>query len=367
MKKKTEYIYTIIVAAVLIFGLSIFAVLKPADDFSESERRPLEKLPELSVKTLLNGDFMDKFENYTNDQFPLRDTFRSVKALARYYLFGLSDNNELYFADGHVAKLDFPINQESLDYAASRFNELYETYMKDKVNKIVFSVVPDKNVYLGEKNGYPQMDYDYMIGFFEEKLPFANHVEIFDLIDESDYYLTDTHWQQQEITDVAEKILVSLEARAFEDFEEKVATENFHGVYYGQSALPLKPEKIVYLTTPELEHMTVLNYETGLKGGIYNFDKLEGKDPYEFYLSGAVPLLEVTNSSAEGDRHLIIFRDSFGSSLAPLLMRDYSKITIIDTRYLLPNFIGEYVDFEGADVLMTYSTLILNDSFILKK
>lgn len=367
MKKKTEYIYTIIVAAVLIFGFSLFAVLKPADDFSESERRPLEKLPELSVKTLLNGDFMDKFENYTNDQFPLRDTFRSVKALARYYLFGLSDNNELYFADGHVAKLDFPINQESLDYAASRFNELYETYMKDKVNKIVFSVVPDKNAYLGEKNGYPQMDYDYMIGFFEEKLPFANHVEIFDLIDESDYYLTDTHWQQQEITDVAEKILVSLEARPFEDFEEKVATENFHGVYYGQSALPLKPEKIVYLTTPELEHMTVLNYETGLKGGIYNFDKLEGKDPYEFYLSGAVPLLEVTNSSAEGDRHLIIFRDSFGSSLAPLLMRDYSKITIIDTRYLLPNFIGEYVDFEGADVLMTYSTLILNDSFILKK
>ena len=367
MKKKTEYIYTIIVAAVLIFGLSIFAVLKPADDFSESERRPLEKLPELSVKTLLNGDFMDKFENYTNDQFPMRDTFRSVKALARYYLFGLSDNNELYFAEGHVAKLDFPINQESLDYAASRFNELYETYMKDKVNKVVFSVVPDKNAYLGEKNGYPQMDYDYMIGFFEEKLPFANHVEIFDLIDESDYYLTDTHWQQQEITDVAEKILVSLEARPFEDFEEKVATENFHGVYYGQSALPLRPEKIVYLTTPELEHMTVLNYETGMEGGIYYFDKLEGKDPYEFYLSGAVPLLEVTNSSAEGDRHLIIFRDSFGSSLAPLLMRDYSKITIIDTRYLLPNFIGEYVDFEGADVLMTYSTLILNDSFILKK
>ena len=367
MKKKTEYIYTIIVAAVLIFGLSLFAVLKPADDFSESERRPLEKLPELSVKTLLNGDFMDKFENYTNDQFPLRDTFRSVKALARYYLFGLSDNNELYFADGHVAKLDFPINQESLDYAASRFNELYETYMKDKVNKVVFTVVPDKGYYIGAENGYPVMDYDYMIGFFEEKLPFANHVEIFDLIDESDYYLTDTHWQQQEITDVAEKILVSLEARPFEDLEEKVATENFHGVYYGQSALPLKPEKIVYLTTPELEHMTVLNYETGMEGGIYNFDKLEGKDPYEFYLSGAVPLLEVTNSSAEGDRHLIIFRDSFGSSLAPLLMRDYSKITIIDTRYLLPNFIGEYVDFEGADVLMTYSTLILNDSFILKK
>lgn len=367
MKKKTQQIYTIVVMVVLVFGLSLFAVLKPAGDFSESERRPLEQLPELSIKTLLNGDFMDNFENYTNDQFPMRDTFRAVKALAKYYLFGLSDNNELYFADGHVVKLDFPINQESLDHAADRFTELYETYMKDKVNKVVFTVVPDKGFYLGEKNGYPVMDYDHMINFFKNELPFAEHIEIFGLIDENDYYLTDTHWQQQDLTEVAEKILIHLGARPFEDFEEKVATENFHGVYYGQSALPLKPEKIVYLTTPELEHMTVFNYETGLKGGIYDFEKLNGKDPYEFYLSGAVPLLEVTNSSAESERHLIIFRDSFGSSLSPLLMRDYSKITIIDTRYLLPNFIGEYVDFEGADVLMMYSTLILNDSFIIKK
>ena len=367
MKKKTQQIYTIVVMAVLIFGLSLFAVLKPAGDFSESERRPLEQLPELSIKTLLNGDFMDSFENYTNDQFPMRDTFRAVKALTKYYLFGLSDNNELYFADGHVAKLDFPINQESLDHASDRFNELYETYMEGKVNKVVFTVVPDKGFYLGNENGYPVMDYDYMFGFFEYKLTFAEYIDIYMQLDEDDYYLTDTHWQQQNLTEVAEKILIHLGARPFEDLEEKVATENFHGVYYGQSALPLKPEKIVYLTNPELEHMTVFNYETGLKGGIYDFEKLNGKDPYEFYLSGAVPLLEVTNSSAEGDRHLIIFRDSFGSSLAPLLMRDYSKITIIDTRYLLPNFIGNYVDFEGADVLMMYSTLILNDSFIIKK
>ena len=367
MKKKTQYIYTIIVAAVLIFGLSIFAVLKPATDFSESERRPLEQLPELSIKTILNGNFMDDFENYTNDQFPLRDAFRSVKALAKYYLFGISDNNELYFADGHVAKLDFPLDEDSIQYASDRFNELYSTYMEEKVNKVIFSVVPDKGYYIGEENGYPVMDYEKMEEFFAENLGFAEYVSIFDLIDENDYYFTDTHWQQQSITPVADKILSALGARPFENFEEKVATENFHGVYYGQSALPLKAEKIVYLTNPELESMSVYNFETGKTGGIYNFEKLDGKDPYEFYLSGPVPLLEIENPSAEGDRHLIIFRDSFGSSLAPLLMRDYSKITIVDTRYLMPNFIGEYVDFEGADVLMIYSSLILNDSYIIKK
>lgn len=367
MKKKTEYIYTVIVAAVLIFGLSLWAVLKPADDFSESERRPLEQLPELSVKSLLSGDFMENFEDYTNDQFPMRDTFRSVKALAQYYLFGLSDNNGLYYTEGQIAKLDFPLDEKSLDYAKERFDYLYETYMEGKANKVVFSVVPDKGFYLGANNGYPVMDYSAMEKYFAENLDFAKYVSISGLLSKDDYYAADTHWQQQKITEAAEELLLSLEARPFDYLEETLATENFHGVYYGQSALPLPAEKIIYLRNEELDSMTVKNYETGKETGVYDFEKLESKDPYEFYLSGAASLLEVNNPNAESDRHLIIFRDSFGSSIAPLLMRDYSKITLIDTRYIMPSMIGDYVDFEGADVLMLYSSLILNDSYMFKK
>ncbi|MBQ2794937.1 MAG: hypothetical protein IJF04_02820 [Oscillospiraceae bacterium] len=367
MKKKTEYICTVIVTAVLIFGLGIWAVLKPADDFSESERRPLEQLPELSVKTILNGSFMDNFEDYTNDQFPLRDTFRSVKALAQYYLFGLSDNNDLYFAEGQIAKLDFPLDEKSVNYAADRFEELYKNYLEGKANKIIFTVIPDKGFYLGKENGYPVMDYNRMAEIFAQRLDFAQQVDITGLLDKNSYYAADTHWQQQNIFAVAEELLSALDARPFEDLAEALATDKFHGVYYGQSALPLPAENIFYLTNEELEAMTVYNYETGKTTGVYDWDKLESKDPYEFYLSGAASLLEVTNPAGESGRHLVIFRDSFGSSIAPLLMRDYEKITLIDTRYISPALIGEYVDFENADVLMAYSSLILNDAYILKK
>lgn len=367
MKKRTEYIYTVIVAAVLIFGFAFWAVLKPADEFSESERRPLDKLPELSAKTLLNGKFMDDFEDYTNDQFPLRDFFRSIKAVSRYYIFGISDNNDLYIADGQVAKLDFPFDGKAAEYASQRFWELYETYMDGKVNKVIFTMIPDKGFYIGEENGYPVMDYEAMQSFFWENLSFAEYADITGFIDKDDYYAADTHWQQQNITAAADEILESLGASRFDDLEEKLATDKFHGVYYGQSALPLPYEDIIYLTNAELESMSVFNHETGKTTGVYDFDKLESKDPYEFYLSGAAALLEVTNPNAEGNRHLIIFRDSFGSSLAPLLMNDYAKITLVDTRYIAPALIGEYVDFEGADVLFAYSSLILNDAYILKK
>ena len=56
----------------------------------------------------------------------------------------------------------------------------------------------------------------------------------------------------------------------------------------------------------------------------------------------------------------------FGSSMAPLLVSDYSKVTLVDTRYIAPRLIGNFVDFENADVLFLYSTLILNQSAALK-
>ncbi len=365
--KRTEQILSTVLMAVLIFGFSLWALLKPIDEYSESERRKLKDFPELSVTTLLNGSFMEGFEGYTLDQFPLRDTFRSIKAGARLYLFEISESNGLYINDGQIVKLDFPLNEDSVTYAADRFTNLYDSFMEGKVNKVVFSVAPDKGFYVAEENGYPAMDYEKLNGIIKERLDFAKFCDISDLLDRNSYYSTDTHWEQQHLTDAADKILEALGARPFDSFEEKLATENFYGVYYGQLGLPLPAEEIKYLTNEELEAMSVYNHETGKTGGVYDFDKLESRDPYEFYLSGAASILEVTNPNAEGERHLIIFRDSFGSSIAPLLMRDYAKITIVDTRYMVPSLLGEYVDFENADVLFLYSSLILNDSYIIRK
>ncbi len=367
MKKRTEYIITASLMALLIFGFSFWAWLKPADPYSESERRPLDSFPELSIKTLLNGSFMGDFEDYTLDQFPLRDTFRSIKAAMQYYIFNISDNNGLYVVDGQIVKLDFPINEGSVNYAADRFNDLYNSYMDGKVNNVVFTMALDKGYYLGAENGYPVMDYERMKEILESRLEFAEYCDIAELLTAEDYYNTDTHWKQESLTEAADKILGALNARPFDDLTEELATEKFHGVYYGQAALPLPYEDIRYLTNSEINGMTVMNYETNKETGVYDFPELESSDPYEFYLSGAASLLEVTNPSAEGDRHLIIFRDSFGSSMAPLLMRDYSKITLVDTRYIVPSMLGDYVDFEGADVLFLYSSLILNDSYVIRK
>ena len=66
------------------------------------------------------------------------------------------------------------------------------------------------------------------------------------------------------------------------------------------------------------------------------------------------------------ENRLILFRDSFGSSLIPLLTEGYSRITILDTRYIIPDLLGNFAEFENADVLFLYSTSILNQSSTLR-
>ena len=84
------------------------------------------------------------------------------------------------------------------------------------------------------------------------------------------------------------------------------------------------------------------------------------------FLSGAQPLITVEHPAGEAGRELVIFRDSYGSSLAPLLLQSYSKVTLVDIRYMSPDQVGDYVTFQNQDVLFLYSTLILNSGRSLK-
>ena len=92
----------------------------------------------------------------------------------------------------------------------------------------------------------------------------------------------------------------------------------------------------MYLTNSVISGCTVYNPETGKTGGVYNTEGLSGRDPYDFFMYGATPVLYIENPAAEGEKRLVVFRDSFGSSLIPLMAEGYSHITVADTRYISP-------------------------------
>ena len=351
---------------VLWLGLCVTAWVKPSGEISESERRKLQQFPTLSAKELLNGDWMEDFESYTLDQFPLRDGFRRVKALAHYNLLGQKDNNGIYIADGYAAKLEYPLNENSLNNALEKFRKIYDKYLAD--SKVYVSVVPDKGYFLAEPNGYPAMDYDALMGIMASGMPWAEFVDISGDLTLESYYKTDTHWRQEEILTVAQRLCEALGTGAFQRDELTVeALERpFYGVYYGQAALPMDAEQMLLMRHEILDSATVYNHENGKTTGIYDWSKMESQDLYDVFLSGAAALLTIENPAGIPGKELIVFRDSYGSSLIPLLVKDYAKVTVIDTRYVAPDLLGRFVDFHGQDVLLLYSTLLLNNSFSLK-
>ena len=338
----------------------------PARSISEAERRPLAQMPEIKLETVLDGRFMSKFADFTLDQFPLRDSFRTVKALFHNYVLQQRDNNGIYLADGYAAKLDYPLNEEALGTTLERFQRVYESFLKEQGSTVFVSVVPDKGYYLAEENGYPALDYEAMFSQVKEAMPWATFVDITDCLSAQDYYYTDTHWRQEKLTGVAGKLSQALGVTApkLEDFTVTALERPFYGVYYGQAALPLPSETMYILENQLLKDCTVTAYDNKGKEitiGIYNEADLESQDLYDIYLSGVESILKIHNPNAGTDRELIIFRDSFGSSLAPLLVQDYAQVTLIDIRYMNQSLLPMFVDFHGQDVLFLYSTLVLNN------
>ena len=95
-------------------------------------------------------------------------------------------------------------------------------------------------------------------------------------------------------------------------------------------------------------------------------NKAFGNDPYEMFLSGSLSLITIENPNATTDKELIIFRDSFGSSITPYLIEGYEKITLVDIRYLSSKMLHMFIEFDDQDVLFLYSTLVLNNAEIFK-
>ena len=364
MKKEAKW--TVLLLAVLFFGFSIICWMNPSKEYSETERRKLAQFPKLTMESVAEGKFMSAFEEYSLDQFPLRDKFRSLKAWISEYVFWKSDNNDIYVAEEYAVKMEYPLNEESLENAGNKFSKIYEKYLKDNGGEIYVSMIPDKNYFLADSSGHLTMDYDRFFDKMQKEMPYAKFVEIRDLLSIEDYYKTDVHWRQENIVDIADRISSAMGITLSGEFEKKELEKEFYGVYFGQSALNLPGEKLYYLTNDVLEQCTVYNYENNQTKGIYDFEKAAGDDLYEMFLSGPVSLMKIENPNAVTEKELIVFRDSFGSSLVPLLAEGYQSIVLVDIRYIQSEFLSNFVDFTDKDVLFLYSTVVLNHSETLK-
>lgn len=342
----------------LLICLNLF---KADADYSFSERRKLAAMPDFNISNIMSTKFMNDFETYALDQFYLRDSFRQIKTLFSMEILQQNDYHDVYVNNGFASKIEYPLSEYSLNYVTTLFNNIKDLYLQD--NNIYLSIIPDKHYY--SDGYYPSIDYDYFVEYINNNLDFK-YIDIFDNLSLTDYYHSDPHWNQTCIQDVASEILLAMNKEMEGNFKVEHALSDFNGLYQSQLGLTLNKESISYLTNDIIENALVTDLITGEVLPVYNYVKLDAVDPYDFFLSGAMPLLEITNEDCDNDDELIIFRDSYGSSITPLLIPNYKKITMIDVRYINSDFLGDYIDFKDKEVLFLYSTTVLNNSSTLR-
>lgn len=359
MKNKSYvFIFTFIL---IVFLLGIITIVKQDNEISISERRKLTKFPNVSFESFANGNFFSDFEKYLLDQISFREGFRRIKAINEFYVLNKLDNHKIIIKDGYATKISYPLTEKSINLYIKKINQIQEKYLKDKNLNIYNLVIPDKNYYLIKNKEYPVIDYSNL----KEKISngiSGEYIDIFDDLDVDCYYKTDSHWKQEKIVKVANEILRRMNMQEVEKIEVSQPFKPFYGVYYGESALPLDFDEIRYVTTKEIEKAKVYRVNQKTKeleeGKMYYEDAIDDKltDSYDLFLGGASTITIIENELATSDKTLYLFSDSYGRSLAPLLLSNYKRIVIYDVRYIKTSKALEKVEIEeNSDVVFAYS------------
>ena len=357
MNNKVKNIVLSIIFITFLFTFMIVNIVKKDDDISYSERRKLQKMPKITYDSVINGTYFNTLDKYTTDQFILRDNFRKIKI--DIDLLTKNNYNKLYLYEDYIIEETYPLNKESILNVTNKINNIKRTYLNE-TNNIYYSIVPDKNYFVNDDN--LKLDYDELKNIMNSNLD-IKYIDIFNELSLEDYYKTDTHWKQERLFKVVNKLSKEMNFNITNNYSFKRISD-FNGTY--SSRIVRKDIKDEIYILDNVNDMNVYNYETNGYEKIYDLTKLNSFDKYNVYLSGSISLLKIESMNTSSNKELIVFRDSYGSSLIPLMMNGYKSITVVDTRYISPSILSNYIDFNNKDILFLYSTLLINDSFTLK-
>lgn len=266
-------------------------------------------------------------------------------------------------ADGLIQYNDFymdsmgTINTEYVTNFTNKVESVCKEYLSGASN-IYYAVIPSKQYFINDKVENP-FDYTSMMNIIRSGITSAKEIDLTGTLELDDYLKTDPHWKQEGLQGVLDALGETMGFTVDLSTFTKNSVPNFTG-QHGYNKENFAHETMTYLTNEAIDNATVDNFQDKDFTKVYNTANLETATPYDMFLSGSTPLLTITNDSAKSDKELVMFRDSYACSLAPLLIENYKTITLVDLRYMASSLLPQYVDFTGKDVLFMYNDQIIN-------
>ena len=358
-KNNKAFLFTAIALACFIVIFDIMWIVLPKKSFSESENRMLASTPKLTAEALADGGFGEGFESFFADRVPLRDSLISLRT-AEKRLLGAKENGGVWFGkDGYLflkpsaqKKESLARNLNAMDLFAWEHNDL----------SFYAVIVPNASQILSDKlpANAAAPDQKAQRAEIAENLNDVKFVDVTDALDshrdEYIYYRTDHHWTTYGAYCAFGKVAgaMGLDAdgvrySAYDvnaEFEGTLASKSgAHGVY-----------DTVSICAPEGVLCRVEYPEGGKEatGTVYCEEALAAKDKYALFLGGNYPLVCIT-TSAETDRRLLIFKDSYANCFVQFLLPHFSEIVLVDPRYYYEDSSPLISRYGITDVMFLYN------------
>lgn len=343
-----------------VFATAIFDMLMPPRDFSELENRYLTKRPKLTFSSLAANTYTKKYEEFIGDQFVGRDNWISLKSLAETAFLKTESGGIVYGADGYLLEKFVSFPRDKLEKNIEYIEEFLRT---NSFLPVTFALVPSSSDILAHKMpaGVPNVDQRAEIAEIYARMRAAGAVHTPDLgsalarESENDiYYKTDHHWTLAGALTGYREL-----SREFgilpHDFagERPLSVPEFYGTYHSKATpLVVRTDTIEYYNLP-IKSVTV---DGKPKEEWLDTEKFATKDKYAAFLWGNNGLTVLESSSQEAAGKILVIKDSYGNSMAPLFVHNYAEVYIVDLRAVGEEGIaGLLADNIFEEILVIYS------------
>ena len=333
-----------VVFLIFIYGMALWFLFSPKTDYSSSEKRYLQKFPEVNAEKLLSGEFGSEFETFFADQFPQRNTWVGLNAYTALAEGNNGASGVYNCKNGYL--INKPVSTDNnldknisavVDFAKS-IDAPTTVMLVPSTGYIVDDVLPTFHDKYNDDEDISKISSTLSkdkIGFVDLRERFKSEYKNGSQL----YYKTDHHWTTKGAYTGYQELCKALGVTPIDDSTlKKDSYPNFYGTTYSSSGFWLTPpDNIEIWSNPNNSSKNISvkitegsNVKTS--GSMYFTDHLKEDDKYPVFIDGNHALTEITNTNAKNGTILLI-KDSFSHSLAPFLAENYSKVVLVDLRY----------------------------------
>lgn len=347
--KKITNIITIVLFLAILFGLSVAFVAMPDKSYSENEKRNLQTFPEFSLEALMDGKFSSEINEYFADQFPLRDAFVSIKALAELSLLKGENNGVLLGENETLAVRTFSIFKDRLNrtdnmdhfynQSVVRQLEALNKFAAEKAEVPVHVIIPPRVIDVASESfNYPSnvsvsldalvsttLSEDLLIPVspvLKEKYSSGEYV----------YYRTDHHWTTlgayYAYVEIMKSFGMEEDIIPRDKFTVNVVADDFYGTTWSKCGFSfVSPDTMEFWSLGNEDKFTTTIGERSFSG-FYDMSYLETMDKYSAFISGTNDVTLVESNYDEERPVLLLPKDSFANSLVPFLAQHFDLVLV---------------------------------------